>query len=221
MIMYTLYNPFDTNRSLNYEGEDYSSSYSLFMDYVNGQEARISSVITELKTVTTVDIGDAFSGHGWVYLRDEINDIHPNSAGHAMFAATTLGVIEGEKKKSREFVRAIAALSDDERKALPVIDKRLLMNYAELFGDANINGELTIEDAKLVLDEHVIVNLTKGKSIITDPDARSSVDVTGDGKINDKDAKKILDYVVMKQIKLNPSWYELTGNPNAPDAPAK
>ena len=90
-----------------------------------------------------------------------------------------------------------------------------------LFGDANLNGTVSSEDAKLALDEHVMVNLTRKASIITDPAARYNADVTGDGKINDKDAKAILDYVTMKRTHLNPTWYELTKNPNAPDAPAK
>ena len=90
-----------------------------------------------------------------------------------------------------------------------------------VFGDANGDGKLDSVDAKLVLDEHVKVNLTKGASLITDEAARACADVNGDGKITDRDAKAILDYVTMERTHLNPSWYELTKNPNAPDAPAK
>ena len=89
-----------------------------------------------------------------------------------------------------------------------------------LFGDANLNGVVSSEDAKLALDEHVAVNLTRRPSLISDPAARYNADVNGDGKITDKDAKAILDYVTMKRTHLNPTWYELTKNPNAPDAPA-
>ena len=319
-VMYTLYNPFETNRELTYDGKDYSESYTMFMDYVKGQEARISTTIKGLESVKTVDIASHFNGTGWVYLRDEINDIHPNPVGHAMFAVTTLGVLDGEKGKTHDIVNAINQISAEERAALPVVNKRLLLSYAVLtvadiegkwvvkdeinspvltikadgtyeitfkgsgtisgtvkvtsekdaegnlneyycfyegndliskevvsfdtlhishpsfedgfnfirlktpvglFGDANGDGVLNSIDAKLVLDEHVLVNLTKGKSMITDENARYFADVNGDEKITDKDAKAILDYVTMERTHLNPSWYELTKNPNAPDAPAK
>ena len=90
-----------------------------------------------------------------------------------------------------------------------------------VFGDANLSGDVTIEDAKRVLDEHVIVNQVFGDPIITDPAARYNADVTGDGKITEADAIAILKYVTMKASMLDPSWYELTKNANAPDAPAQ
>lgn len=90
-----------------------------------------------------------------------------------------------------------------------------------LFGDANLNGEVSIEDAKLALDEHVAVNLTNMPHIISDPAGRANADVNGDGVITDRDVMAILKYTVMRDINLNPSWYELTNNPNAPDAPAQ
>ena len=71
---------------------------------------------------------------------------------------------------------------------------------------------------KRALDDHVAVNMTKLPQVITDEIARSNADVSGDGKITDKDAKMILDYTVMDAIHLNPSWYQITKNPNAPDA---
>lgn len=88
-----------------------------------------------------------------------------------------------------------------------------------LFGDANLSGTVTIEDAKTVLNEHVLVNLTFGDPSITDPAARYNADVDGDGKLSMQDAKYILNYVVMEMSFLEPTWYEVTGNPNAPDAP--
>ena len=90
-----------------------------------------------------------------------------------------------------------------------------------LFGDANGDGTVNIADAKKALDEHVIVNQIFGDPIITDETARYNADVTGDGKITEADAVAILKYITMESSMLTPSWYELTKNPNAPDAPAQ
>ena len=98
---------------------------------------------------------------------------------------------------------------------------RVDFHVQPMFGDANGDGKVSIEDAKLALDDHVAVNLTNLPQIIKDETARYNADVTGDGTITDRDARCILDYTVMDSIQLNPSWYELTKNENAPDAPAK
>ena len=45
-------------------------------------------------------------------------------------------------------------------------------------------------------------------------------DVSGDGIADVTDAQMILTYYVQKNANNNPSWYKITGNPNAPDAPA-
>ena len=90
-----------------------------------------------------------------------------------------------------------------------------------VFGDASGDGTVDIVDAKKALDEHVMVNQVFGDPIITDETARYNADVTGDGKITEADAVAILKYVTMKNSMLEPSWYDLTRNPNAPDAPAQ
>ena len=89
-----------------------------------------------------------------------------------------------------------------------------------LFGDANGDGKISIEDAKKALDDHVMVNQVFSDPLITNETARKNADVTGDGKITEADAVAILKYVTMQNSMLEPSWYELTKNPNAPDAPA-
>lgn len=88
-----------------------------------------------------------------------------------------------------------------------------------LFGDASGDGTISIEDAKKALDDHVMVNQVFSDPLITNETARNNADVTGDGKITEADAVAILKYVTMQNSMLEPSWYELTKNPNAPDAP--
>lgn len=190
LIMFTLYNPFETNRSLVYDGKDYSSSYQSFMDYVNGQEERISGVIRNLKTVETVDICTRFLGTGWLYLRDEINDIHPNEVGHALIAATALGAIDGEKTNSSEFVRALGSMPADERAALPALNRRLLLSYATMVGDLDSNKKWENADAEALM--RYVTEMQDGQ---LSADAAELTDVNGDGSID------ILDVTALLSIK--------------------
>lgn len=44
-------------------------------------------------------------------------------------------------------------------------------------------------------------------------------DANGDGDVDVTDAQMVLTYYVQKMANKNPSWYEITQNPKAPDAP--
>lgn len=86
-----------------------------------------------------------------------------------------------------------------------------------LFGDINSNGAVDSEDAILALSEYAASLI--GSTILTDAE-RQTADVTGDSAVDSSDAIALLQYYVNTSILgKDTSWYELTGNPNAPDAP--
>lgn len=87
-----------------------------------------------------------------------------------------------------------------------------------LFGDVNHNGRVDSEDAVLALCEYNSVVLLN-KSFLSASD-RAIADVDGNGDVRINDVLYILKYynnveIMHKDI----TWYEITGNPNAPGAP--
>ena len=187
VIMFTLYNPFETKQNMFYDGKDYSSDYETFMDYVNGQENKISSVIKNLETVDVADISACFRGSGWVYLRDEINDIHPNPVGHALIASAVMGVMKAESTKSPEFVKVISEMTAADRADLPAVNREMLLKYAVPMGDLDGNDKWEKKDAEALI-KYVSENEDGQLS-----DASSALsDINGDGSIDILDVTAIL-----------------------------
>ncbi len=87
-----------------------------------------------------------------------------------------------------------------------------------LFGDINRSGRVDSEDAILALREYNSYTVMN-TPFLSDAE-RAIADVTGNGDVDSLDAICILKYynnnVLMGQ---DTSWYEVTGNPNAPGAP--
>lgn len=187
IMMMSSYNPFETDHSLVVDGKDYSSSYADFMDYVNGQLRRIARAIEGLDNVTLVDISSKFTGAGWIYLRDEVKDVHPNTAGHAMIAAAVLEQIENVPAKSAEFVRTMIRMPAAERALLTDENRSLMLHYAVPMGDLNKDGNWTAADADAML-----------KWLAEDSDGKLSaegytlLDVNGDGIVDILDTVGIL-----------------------------
>lgn len=87
-----------------------------------------------------------------------------------------------------------------------------------LFGDVNHSGRVDSEDAVLALREYNSVELMKEPFLSATDRAIADVDGSGDVKIND--VLYILKYYNNVEIMHNDiTWYEITGNPNAPGAP--
>lgn len=86
-----------------------------------------------------------------------------------------------------------------------------------LFGDVDENGEISVEDAQLTLNAYVKVLAGKDSGLSAAKQAIADVD--GNGVVGVEDAQYILVYYVQQMAKKNPNWYEITKNPNAPDAP--
>ena len=90
-------------------------------------------------------------------------------------------------------------------------------------GDINGDSEITIHDAKKLLDS-VVLNSISAASKIYDVTMQlhPNADVNGDGKVNILDAKYILDYSVWQQtMKQKPDWAFITGRTvKAPDIDA-
>lgn len=187
VIMFSLYNPFETKRSKTIDGQDYSKAYQTFMDYVNGQENRISMAIKNLETVDVADISSCFRDTGWVYLRDEINDIHPNPVGHALIASAVMGVMKAENAKSPEFVKVISQMSAEDRADLPAVNRAMLLNYAVPMGDLDGNNKWEQKDADSLLK---FVSESENGAL---SDASAALtDINGDGCIDIMDVTAIL-----------------------------
>ncbi|MBQ8921582.1 MAG: Ig-like domain-containing protein [Oscillospiraceae bacterium] len=87
-----------------------------------------------------------------------------------------------------------------------------------LFGDVSMNGEISVDDAQLALQEYTVV-LAKKPSVLNDTE-KAIADVNGDGTVTVEDAQCILQYYtnILAQ-KTWITWYEVTGNPKAPGGP--
>ncbi len=87
-----------------------------------------------------------------------------------------------------------------------------------LFGDVDANGRIDSSDAILILKEYNSKTIM-GVDFLTEAE-RLVADVTGDGIVDTQDAIPVLTYYTIESILgEKASWFELTGNPNAPDAP--
>ncbi len=87
-----------------------------------------------------------------------------------------------------------------------------------LFGDTDGNGEINIDDATftLLIYTYEALGLDPGLT----PEEYAIHDVTGDGVVTIDDATAILLYYTGQSVTGDPvTWFEATGNPNAPDAP--
>lgn len=93
------------------------------------------------------------------------------------------------------------------------------VKFGGLFGDVDGDGEITNMDAQLSLIHGTEV-MAGNEGTLTAAQ-QSIADVSGDGKVDSADAQMILIYYVNKVVSglADTSWYEITKNPNAPDAP--
>lgn len=89
------------------------------------------------------------------------------------------------------------------------------LNDSVLFGDANLNGQIDIDDAILVMTAFNYEMMGDESPI----DPRAIADVNMNGSIDIDDAISIITYYNWMIADLDPTWYEITGNENAPDAP--
>ncbi len=87
-----------------------------------------------------------------------------------------------------------------------------------LFGDINRSGRVDSEDAVLALREYNSFSVLK-VPFLTEAE-RAIADVSGNGTVEIIDVVYLLKYYNNKVLMGNDiTWYEITGNPNAPGAP--
>ena len=88
-----------------------------------------------------------------------------------------------------------------------------------LFGDVDMNGDVSSSDAQLTL-MHFLEVMNGNEGLLSDAQI-AIADVDGDGSISAYDAQCILSYFLEYTVSANTeiTWYEITQNPNAPGAP--
>ncbi len=224
IVVQTIYNPFEMSKeSLADKTEEAQSNYSDFMSYVNGQESKINDAIKSMSTCKVADVYTAFKGNGWMYTRSDANDVHPNGLGHALISIL---IADQVGKSSMKFARIGKLLYE-----MPVCDyatmnaknRTTLLAHAVMpnptFGDVDMNGVITLEDAMSALQSYT--NVLQKKSDPTPLGGVYAADVDGDDDVTILDAVSILQYYTLRTLQRKEvSWYQLTKNPKAPDAPA-
>ncbi len=100
-----------------------------------------------------------------------------------------------------------------------VNDKQYTCNISgnnSLFGDVDKSGFINTSDAVMILQHYG--KALVGETFLTEEEC-AIADVNGDGKVTEVDATVILKYYSYNVVLNEPtSWFELTGNPNAPGA---
>lgn len=87
-----------------------------------------------------------------------------------------------------------------------------------LFGDVDQNGEVSSADSQLTL-LHYLEGLAGNSDFLT-PEQQLIADVDSNGQVTSADSQYILLYYLEVVITHGDvTWFELTGNPNAPGAP--
>lgn len=227
IVMQTIYNPMEVSPEFleahNLSGENLEN-FNLLLSYVSNNEKILNKAMASLETVKIADVSAAFDGSGWLYDRVLEKDVHPNALGHALIAAVIMdaaGITQGTDAK---FALTLEKQLLETYRAIPEDDLALMNRYAAtsttLFGDQDANGEISVEDAIGTL--RIFVNTVAEiplEQCATYGDLLYA-DVTGDGSITAEDAICILKYYVEVYVAGNlTTWYEITDNPNAPDAP--
>ena len=86
------------------------------------------------------------------------------------------------------------------------------------FGDPDRDGEITLQDALYILV--IYARAITGTDAELDAEMLYACDVRGDGDVTLEDAICVLKYYTYHTLlHEDVSWYEITGNPDAPDAP--
>lgn len=227
IVMQTIYNPMEVSpeflQAHNISGENLDN-FNMLLSYVGNNEKILNKAMAALETVNIADVSAAFDGTGWLYDRVLEKDVHPNALGHALIAAVVMeaaGITQGSDAK---FALTLEKQLLETYRAIPADDLALLNRYAapsnSQFGDQDCDGEISVEDAMGTL--RIFVNTVAEiplEQCATYGDTLYA-DVTGDGTITAEDAMCILRYYVETYVAGNKvTWYEITKNPNAPDAP--
>ncbi|MGN0584559.1 MAG: hypothetical protein ACI4JD_03800 [Ruminococcus sp.] len=178
----------------------------------------LASLVSELTLVGTLD-GEAYTvavsaGSIANYLTPEFATPadYFNAVEGTAYVANTLGL---------KFTPS-ATMNVAENADLTVTD--LPMVYIGVKGDANLDGEVKIADAQLVLTYYANAAVNNSPSINDDADLAvlayflADVDTeskagadTEDAKLTIADAKAILTYYAMNSVMLNPVWDEIIG----------
>ena len=225
IIMQTLYNPFELSDKSYADGfsEFSRADYQDFLDYVTGLENQLNKAMRGLTSVEIAEVGDAFNGAGWAFVRSGQNDMYPSALGHAMIGTVILdmlgitGVSVDCITPGLEALPALDYMTMSE-KAVTILNKYATPSSLE-FGDVDGDRDITTYDAQIVLQTYVNW-LAQGDVAFADIRYGSYrvADVDGDGTLTSSDAQCILQYYVNRIVGNTITWFELTGNPNAPDA---
>ena len=225
IVAQTIYNPFEMSQAeLSEKSDAAKSNYSDFISYVNGQESKINDSIKAMSSCKTADVYNAFKGSGWMYTNSDAADVHPNGLGHALISSLIAEQIGRSSVKFERFGRLLYEMPAADYAIQPAKNRTLLNAHAIMpqltFGDTDLNGYITLEDAISALQSYTNTAIQKTADL-TPVGGVYAADVNSDGELTLEDAITILQYYTKKSIlREDASWYELTHNPKAPDAPS-
>lgn len=228
----TIYNPLEISEKRMDENELSTAeraSFDQFVRYVNGNLNQLNRTMRDLtaniENSDAVDVYAAFKDTSYLYVRSDENDVHPNMLGHAMIAALVMEKYQLSNIRFDEFVTAMENIPLDYYPIFPNDDHALLDHYAgatsRRFGDINDDKIVNVNDAIETLVAYNYAIMEEDYSL-TYGDFYNG-DVDGDRQLTTWDAIAILTYFNMVEVMgdTETTWYSITENPFAPDAPAQ
>lgn len=226
IVMQTIYNPYELSEQYFTNGgytQSDMNNYRDFLDYITNNEKQLNNAMKALETVTIADVSDAFAGSAWLYDQVYDLDVRPSALGQALIASVVLDTVGVNGGSSAGITRAMENTLLADYPTIPEDDFALMQQYAkpssQQFGDADNDGYITSSDAQYILAGY-LEGIVGGVPAVSYGAMRVGR-VSGGQTLTSADAQMILRYyleVVVAQ-KRGMTWYQITGNPNAPDAP--
>lgn len=225
IVMQTVYNPYELSDSYFAKGgytQSDIANFQMFLDYVSNNEKQLNNAIKALETVTVADVSEAFAGSAWLYDQVYDLDVRPSALGQALIASVVLkstGVTGGS---SGDITRAMENTLLTDYETIPADDLALMQRYAapsaQKFGDVDNDGKITAGDSQYVLLGYL--ESLSGNVPLVSYGAMRVGRVAGGDAMTAEDSQMILLYYLENVIAGNQvTWFDITGNPNAPDAP--
>ena len=211
IVMQTLYNPLELSPETlkaHQISDDNMNNYQKLKNYIYNTENVLNKAMKSLSSVKIADVGGAFADTGWLYIRQDEKDVHPNALGHALIAATVMDTLGNVTGKSAKMTNVLNSVTEE----LPEDDAKAMRAYAgavvtETLGDLDGKNGVTADDAQLALMAY-LNQLSSGSSGLS-AEKFAIADVDKNSILSADDAQYILIYATQKLAGLNPEWSKI------------